>query len=959
MLHKGDWQDSRPSMDLEARLRKNVPRSQWERAEIWVSEGRVQLLRRNAEEEAWRVMLPGQSHGVEALIWPREKDGSCSCEAESCVHLVAAFLARSQAGTLAPAPSESRIRYTLRRQEGQLCVERQVPNAAVRRTEDAELNRLLVGWWGKPLPRNLAPLVLPQLAGLPVELVGPVLGNGPDHQGAVTVDPRPLLPILRVEDQGNDFRVRLVRAPGIVEVFTCGVVRLGTTLRIIGQPDFEEAFRNQLTVGITYAASETYRLVAETLPALKKKLQVDIVTTRLPTLVEAAPRLDYEVIPDGPRIRITTRLVYGDPPIARLDRGLLRPLGDKLPVRDLDAERLLQEQLERQGGSLALNLPVEREGEAALRLIDSLSGTVRTEVLRKAPHFRKLKEAMEPFLVVEETTGGWKVEVDAGGVDADTLIKAWRDRALFVPLMEGGWRPLPKAWLDRHGAMLEELLSSRESGGRIPRQAAPLLLAAMEAMEQPPPAELASLRAMAGDFQAIPEVRPPVGLVAELRPYQKLGISWMHWLRSVGMGGILADDMGLGKTLQCLAALALTPGRHLVVAPTSVLRNWGLEAKKFLPSMSVNLYYGSKRELDSSSTLTITSYALLRLDLEVLKSVRWTTVVLDEAQAIKNPDAQVAQAAFSLPAEHRLAMTGTPVENRLEELWSAFHFASPGLLGSRSSFRSRFEEPIGFGSRSAQEALRRRIRPFMLRRLKKDVAKDLPERTEMVIRCSLSEEERGIYQSVRTLARADVAKMLEGGRMLSVLEVLLRMRQAACHPGLLSKSWEKGSAKLDLLVETLEEVVAEGHAALVFSQWTSLLDKVEPALEEKGLRFVRLDGSTRDRQAVVDAFSAEDGPPVFLLSLKAGGTGLNLTRADYVFHLDPWWNPAAEDQATDRAHRIGQQRPVVSYKLIAEDTVEERILELQARKRDLMKAAIDDEALARSLGREELLALFE
>jgi SNF2 family DNA or RNA helicase len=258
-----------------------------------------------------------------------------------------------------------------------------------------------------------------------------------------------------------------------------------------------------------------------------------------------------------------------------------------------------------------------------------------------------------------------------------------------------------------------------------------------------------------------------------------------------------------------------------------------------------------------------------------------------------------------------------------------------------------------------QQRLRQKVHPFLLRRLKRDVAKELPERTDMVLRCTLSEDERNFYESVRNIGKADIQKLLEGGRMLHVLELLLRMRQAACSAALVSKSWEKGSSKLELLLETLDEVLAEGHAALVFSQWTSLLDQVEPLLTERGIRYCRLDGSTRDRAAVVAQFSAEDGPPVFLLSLKAGGTGLNLTRADYVFHLDPWWNPAAEDQATDRAHRIGQLRPVFSCKLIAEDTVEERILELQSRKRDLVKAALDDDALARSLTRDELLALFD
>jgi SNF2 family DNA or RNA helicase len=303
------------------------------------------------------------------------------------------------------------------------------------------------------------------------------------------------------------------------------------------------------------------------------------------------------------------------------------------------------------------------------------------------------------------------------------------------------------------------------------------------------------------------------------------------------------------------------------------------------------------------------------------------------------------------------------VENRLDELWSAFHFVNPGLLGTIEDFRDRYALPIESGDRAARDGLRRRIRPFVLRRLKKEVAKDLPPRTDVVLRCSLSAEERAIYERVRALGKQEVASLLEGGNVMQVLEVLLRMRQAACHsglvPGAVAPGEEAPSAKLDLLCEHLEEVVAEGHRALVFSQWTSMLDRVGPALDARGIGWVRLDGTTRDRAAVVADFARADGPPVFLLSLKAGGTGLNLTAADYVFHLDPWWNPAVEDQATDRAHRIGQDRPVVSCKLVAEDTVEERILELQARKRALVGAALDEEALARSLSRDDLAALFD
>ena len=351
--------------------------------------------------------------------------------------------------------------------------------------------------------------------------------------------------------------------------------------------------------------------------------------------------------------------------------------------------------------------------------------------------------------------------------------------------------------------------------------------------------------------------------------------------------------------------------------------------------------------------------------IDLLQQTEWTYIVLDEAQAIKNARSQTARAACSLRAHHRLCLTGTPVENRLEELWSLFRFLMPGLLGTDRSFRDRFVKPIENGDARARQQLRARVRPYVLRRLKKQVATELPPLTEQVIRCSMDAPQQRVYDTVRMAARADVQRaMAEAGRAstMAVLEALLRMRQACCDPSLLpgDVGADAGAAKLDRMEELLVELVAEDHKALVFSQWTSLLDRAQARLDELGIPWVRLDGSTRDRQAVIDTFQQKSGPPVFLLSLKAGGTGLNLTEADYVLHLDPWWNPAVERQATDRAHRIGQDKPVVSYKLIAEGTVEERILELQDAKRDLAEAAIGTEGgFVKALTADELRSLFD
>jgi SNF2 family DNA or RNA helicase len=334
--------------------------------------------------------------------------------------------------------------------------------------------------------------------------------------------------------------------------------------------------------------------------------------------------------------------------------------------------------------------------------------------------------------------------------------------------------------------------------------------------------------------------------------------------------------------------------------------------------------------------------------------------VLDEAQTIKNPDSQVTRAAYRLSADFRVTLSGTPVENRLEELWSQLHFTNPGLLGGRQYFQDQYATPISDGRPDAARALRAKIRPFLLRRLKSDVARELPPRTDLTLECELNEDERAVYDAIRAATQKEVVERLRaGGSVLQALESLLRLRQAACHSALVPGQRAATSSKVQELVAALEEATAEGHKSLVFSQWTSFLDLIEPHLASSDIRALRLDGSTRDRQGVVDRFQAASGPPVLLMSLKAGGTGLNLTAADHVFLMDLWWNPAVEDQAADRAHRIGQERPVFVYRLVSKDTVEERILELQERKRGIADAALGDADQAGGLTREDLLALLE
>jgi SNF2 family DNA or RNA helicase len=391
-----------------------------------------------------------------------------------------------------------------------------------------------------------------------------------------------------------------------------------------------------------------------------------------------------------------------------------------------------------------------------------------------------------------------------------------------------------------------------------------------------------------------------------------------------------------------------------------VVYNWAEEIARFRPSLRTATYEGPKRRLDPSADVTLVTYAVLRMDADRLAEEEWDIVVLDEGQAIKNLGSQTARAAFGLKGKFRLLLSGTPVENRLEELWSAMHFANPGLLGGVSDFQQRYATPIAAGEPDSAARLRAKIRPFLLRRTKAEVLPELPPRTDMVLHVDLDETERSVYDAVRVATKRSVAERLaEGGGVLAALEALLRLRQAACHSALVPGQQAATSSKIERLIEALEDAVSEGHKALVFSQWTSLLDLLEPRLQEAGIRFSRLDGSTRDRGAVVGEFQDDAGPPVLLVSLKAGGTGLNLTAADHVFLLDPWWNPAVEDQAADRTHRFGQKRPVIVYRMVTKDTVEEGILALQERKRHIADVALGEAGQAGGITREELLALLD
>jgi SNF2 family DNA or RNA helicase len=530
----------------------------------------------------------------------------------------------------------------------------------------------------------------------------------------------------------------------------------------------------------------------------------------------------------------------------------------------------------------------------------------------------------------------------------------------------------------------EILATGGGQGGKLPLSQAGRI---QELLEQVGKSNVAdSAKELFSKLKAIDEIKgakKPRTLKASLRPYQEQGFHWLWFLHEIGSGGVLADDMGLGKTVQTLALLLAVkaedaknedrkkPFKALIIAPTSVVTNWMREIEKFAPSLRHVVWHGGDRkertdELEDADVI-ITSYALLRRDEEMLAKLDLRYAILDEAQNIKNPLSATARAAKRLKADRRLALSGTPIENRLSEIWSIFDYVSPGLLGPLDKFEERYSRPIDAGDQRAAHRLRATIHPFILRRTKSEVAKDLPEKIESDNFCELAGEQAALYAAVLKEVRAQVMGEVERQGMarahIQILAGLTRLRQAACDPRLLGLPREftdEDSGKLVALRELIETCVEGGHRVLVFSQFVSMLTLIRRAMDEDGVAYEYLDGSTKDRLERVENFQREDGPPVFLISLKAGGSGLNLTAADTVIHFDPWWNPAVEDQATDRAHRIGQTKVVTTYRLITKGTIEEKILELGGKKRELVGAVLSEDAGgAKKLTKSDLEDLFK
>ena len=587
---------------------------------------------------------------------------------------------------------------------------------------------------------------------------------------------------------------------------------------------------------------------------------------------------------------------------------------------------------------------------------------------------------VRPTISFNVTSGIDWFDVDAvvnfGDIEVSIkeVRKALRKKEHYIKLTDGSIGEIPEEWLERYKHLFD-LGEETKQGVRLSNFHLTLLDQLLSdadrvRTDQEFNQRLDKLKNFAGVNSRI----LPQGLVGELRPYQKAGFDWLHFLHEFNFGGCLADDMGLGKTIQVLAfLLSLREQQHpkspdLIVLPRSLLVNWQREIGRFTPGLRILEYFGSLREKDfeelNQYDLVLTTYGIMLRDIEKLRSYSFHYVVLDESQAIKNPVAQTTKAARLLKCEHRLVMTGTPVENSTFELWSQFAFLNPGLLGNLEYFRSEFGNPIEKNNDEGKaDFLRKLVYPFILRRTKDQVAPELPPRTERVVYSDMEPGQRKYYNRLRDYYRGLLLGMVENKGMdnsrMKILEGLLRLRQVCNHPALVDRQFRGESAKFELLMETLDTLQSEGHKALIFSQFVEMLRILRTELDKRKIKYTYLDGSTQDRQGQVDIFQADRSIPFFLISLKAGGVGLNLTAADYVIHIDPWWNPAVEMQASDRTHRIGQEKPVFVYKLIARDSVEEKILQLQDRKKNLVDQLITTEKhFLKSLTAEDVRVLF-
>ena len=780
----------------------------------------------------------------------------------------------------------------------------------------------------------------------------------------------------------------------VLSVDPCWVV-YGTTLARVAGSDLAQKF-------FLNVARETVRIPANEIESFLQDIYPTLQDAEIPIrigdevteekAVDPVPRLYLRERAD--RLWVELRIAYHDYEVRVEDRRtqILLPnrefAGENDPpiwsvTRDTAREERWVEELQKTGlestGSFRTFTPTEAPLEWVAGALPALAGAGyeiygQQQLKRYAPPKKLTASTLtvrsgEQWFEVEGTMSFGDLAIDMSDIRR-VLI---RDKP-YVRLRDGSTGELPEDWLERLQRLLH-LLPTGQQQARIPKIAASAIEEIGEAVDDYR-ADTAFQQYVdrLREFHEVKPVEPPDEFRGTLRPYQVAGLSWLRFLHQYGFGGILADDMGLGKTIQVLALLQKireesgTEPITLVIAPRSVIHNWETEAGRFLPDCPVYIHHGTDRAESSDAwpeaTLNITTYSTMRNDISVLGERAFDYIILDESHTIRNPSSKTFRAIRRLQGEHRLCLTGTPVQNTTMDLWSQFEFLNPGILGGQKRFSEEWVKPLEQeNDRTVEEMLHKMVAPFILRRTKQQVARDLPSLTASQVECTMDATQQRIYEKYRQVYHRIVNEAIDAKGVrdssFTVLEGLTRLRQICCSPRLIDG--ETGSsAKLQRFVDLAEELICEGHRALVFSQFVRFLRHIEAEVQRRGWKYEYLDGQTRNRQERVDRFQTDASKSLFLISLKAGGEGLNLTGADYVFLMDPWWNPAAERQAMDRTHRIGQDEHVFVYRFVCPGTVEGKILRLQERKRDLAeKLVVAEPGIFKQLKREDLLALFE
>lgn len=975
-------------MELDAlydEVREVCDRKAWARG--------LELARRKAvrkvTDKKYVLVDPLKASDHEIEIDPVEIDWSCTCAGkwDPCEHTCAVLAALKVAADGGPQILkyetnsyvldyelvESRVGYlTLKRslhksnaekgdQDSVLPVKHSVLSMVSGRIEgppvsaksyDLEIDRVLVGDYGARLDGFISgprawKMLLPHLEKV-------------SRSQQLVVDGKPILVnssekafnILEIQPQDKGVLLKLSPNPSIVKQFKSGVCiyegSSGLELRFVAPADLPASIMSELQRGRFFNDSDKVELFSKLLPQLKERFK--IVEKGIDTNAVYA-QLGFCVRNQilGPQhLETSFHISYGDPVIAYLDGGRLVCLGDQVPHRNLEREVEKRRDFEREHFlelskvyryseeelfewvSRISRLPFNFIGDS----LDTLNVIGKSKVLTK--------------LLDDDVEFSFEIDEQAVAVDPQALIESYEKGSKFVKT-EKGYVEIKPDWLDEYHDLIRSLVVRK----KVPKAEGIEVLESIRIIEGFGYAPPKKLKAEKEKLFSKVDDRALDTVQAELRPYQVEGVKWLVQLKNAKLGALLADDMGLGKTLQSLAVVS---SRTLIICPTSLIFNWKNEIQNFRPDLSFSIYHGSTRELDLSADVVITTYGILRTDVDRLNNENWRCVIIDEAQVIKNPQSKAAQALWQLKSDFKLALTGTPIENHYKDLWSIFRFIAPGLLGELSYFNQHIVRPIQGQSLSALKSLRSRINPFVLRRSKKQVLSELPDKTELVNYCQLTEEQKHAYDNYL----GDVkTKIVENDvKPIQIFELILRLRQFACDPRLVNSDFKGGSGKLDLFKELIGEVTEENHKSLVFSQWTSFLDLIEVELDHLGIPYFRLDGSTKNREKVVSDYNECPSACVFLLSLKAGGVGLNLTSADHVFLMDPWWNPATERQAIDRAHRIGQKNPVMIHRLVGKDTIEEKVVKLQKIKEQMSDSVLENMESA-NLSKDDLLSLLE